>query len=160
VLTSRFVAKWKRVEVKPGVYNRIIRMRLVLRGFQDIFAHLRERYSGTASRASQKLLCSEYACQPGFVICTIDIEKAFLQGLTVQEVAAATGTKEEETYFTLPPGAAAILRQISGYEDFNERTELLLAVKASTGTVGAPRAFSLKLSKVTRSPPLCLKADQ
>lgn len=78
-LTSRFVAKWKLVETESGERKRIIRMRLVLRGFQDLFAHLRERYSGTASRCSQKMLCSEYVRQPGFVICTIDIEKAFLQ---------------------------------------------------------------------------------
>ena len=34
---------------------------------------------------------------------------------------------------------------------------MLLALKASTGTVGAPRAFSLKLAKVTRGPPYHLK---
>ena len=91
VLTSRFVAKWKLVEGSDGKQTRILRMRLVLRGFQDYFAHLRERYSGTASRNSQKLLCSEYACRPGWIICTIDVEKAFLQGMTVQEVSAETG---------------------------------------------------------------------
>ena len=142
ILTSRFVAKWKRVEVSPGKWTRIIRMRLCLRGFQDLFAHLRERYSGTASRATQKLLCSEFACQPGFIICTIDIEKAFLQGLTVKEVADATGTQEEETYFTLPPGAAAILRQIDGYEDYNEYVEVLLALSEQLqALLGLPGRF-------------------
>ena len=72
-------------------------MRLVLRGFQDMFAHLRERYSGTASRQSQKFLCSELACRQGWQLVTIDIEKAFLQGMTTKEVAEATGQEEEVT---------------------------------------------------------------
>ena len=91
------------------------------------------------------------------IICTIDIEKAFLQGLTVKEVADATGSQEEETHFVLPSGAGAMLRQIPVYEDFNKHTENLLALKASTGTVGALRAFSLKLARVTRGPPLYLR---
>ena len=74
--------------------------------------------------------------------------------MTVLEVAEATGKPQEETYFTLPAGSAAILRKIPGYETYDESTDILLALKASTGTVGAPRAFSLKLSKITRGPPL------
>ena len=99
---QRIVAKWKLVQGTDGKMTRIIRMRLVLRGFQDYSAHLRERYSGTASRHSQKLLCSEYACNHHnqFIICTIDVEKAFLQGMTVEEVSRETGETREDTYFT------------------------------------------------------------
>lgn len=77
--------------------------------------------------------------------------------MTVQEVAAETGALQEETYFTLPPGSAAVLWQIEGFASFDEKSEVLLALKASTGTVGAPRAFSLKLAKVTRGPPFYLR---
>ena len=76
-----------------------------------MFAHLRERYSGTAQRTSQKIICSELACHKEFIIFTLDIEKAFLQGLTTEEVAAVTGKDEAPTHFALPRGAAAILRQ-------------------------------------------------
>ena len=34
---------------------------------------------------------------------------------------------------------------------------MLLSLKASTGTKGAPRAFSLTLAKITRSPPIGMK---
>ena len=72
-------------------------------------------------------------------------------------MAACTGGEKEVTHFTLPPGAAAVLRLIAGYETFDEHQEVLLALKAATGTKGAPRAFSLKLSRIMRSPPLNLK---
>ena len=105
---------------------------------------------------AQKLLVSECACRPDFMLCTIDIEKAFLQGMSVEEVSEATGTPQEETYFTLPSGSAAILRKIKGFESYSEHTHVLFALKASTGTVGAPRAFSLKTAKITRGPPFYL----
>ena len=154
VLTSRFVAKWKIVEDVIGKKTRIIRMRLVLRGFQDYFAHLRERYSGTASRNSQKLLCSRCACMPGFIVATFDIEKAFLQGMTVQEVSGATGTAEEETRcITVWLCIHSPQAPPPGYETLDDRSEVRLALNASTGTVAAPRAFSLKLAKITQGPP-------
>eukprot|EP00959_Pyramimonas_sp_CCMP1952_P395683 8290927-Pyramimonas_sp.AAC.1 len=122
-MSSRFVAKWKWVQKDDGSWTRIIRMRLCLRGFEDYFAYERENYSGTASRQSQRLINSETACRPTWVLATIDIEKAFLQGLTTAEVAACTGEEQEVTHFTLPPGAAAILRLIPGYETYDEHAE-------------------------------------
>ena len=55
-------------------------------------------------------------------------------------------------FFDLPPGSAAVLRQIPGYEDFDERYECLMSFKHGTGTKGAPIAFSLKLASVTQGP--------
>ena len=60
--------------------------------------------------------------------------------MTVEEVAKETGTAQEETCFTLPPGSAAILRETEGFHHFDESSHVLLALKASTGTAGAPRA--------------------
>ena len=59
VMDSRYVAKWKWVKDKQGKPKRIIRMRLTLRGFKDIFKHEIEKYAGTATRVTQKLLTSE-----------------------------------------------------------------------------------------------------
>ena len=50
------------------------------------------------------------------------------------------------------PGSAAALRKLPGFEDFDERYECLRALKPGTGTKSAPRAFSMKLSGVTRGP--------
>ena len=153
IMTSRFVAKWKFVTDEHGNRRRIIRMPLVLRGFQDWFAYLQENYAGTASRLSQRIVNSEVACHPDWILVTIDIEKAFLQGLTCKELEEVTGESERLTYFVLPPGAAAVLRLIDGYEGYDERYECLLSAKMGTGTKGAPRAFGLKLASITQSAP-------
>ena len=127
-------------------------MRLTLRGFQDLFAHLHETYSGTASRLSQRILCSEAACHSDWILVTIDVEKAFLQGMTYQEIQQTTGEPERFVYFILPPGSAALSRKLPGFEGYHERYECLRCLVPGTGTKDAPRAFSLKLAKVTRSP--------
>ena len=56
---------------------------------------------------------------------TVDIEKAFLQGFTYKEIEEATGEPEREILFSLPPGSAAVLRKIKGYENFDETRECL-----------------------------------
>eukprot|EP00959_Pyramimonas_sp_CCMP1952_P163572 3419771-Pyramimonas_sp.AAC.1 len=53
-----------------------------------------ETFSGTARRQSQGLLASEAACHPEWILASLDIDKAFLKGLTHEELAHATG---EET---------------------------------------------------------------
>ena len=145
VLDSRFVGKWKVIGK-----GRIIRMRMAVRGFKDWEADWLESYAGTASRTSQKMISSEVACHPGWVYITVDIEKAFLQGMTYKEISELTGEAERVVHFTLPSGSAKILRQIPGFEDFDENKEVLRCTKPGTGTKDAPRAFSLKLRSVTQ----------
>ena len=121
IMTSRFVAKWKYVTDAQGQRKSIARVRMTIRGFQDWFAHLDENYSGTASRQSQKLVCSECACHPEWLMVTLDIEKAFLLGMSYKEIEATAGGTEREVLFSLPPGSAALLRKIPGFADFDER---------------------------------------
>ena len=116
-----------------------------------------ENYSATASRQSQRIVCSESACHPEWLMVTIDIEKAFLQGMTYKEIEETTGEPEREILFSLPPGSAAVLRRLPGFEDFDERNECLRGLKPGTGTKGAPRAFSMKLSWITRGPKCKMK---
>ena len=105
---------------------RIIRMRMCIRGFQDWFAHEHDTFAGTVTRLSQKLVASEAACHPGWIIATIDVEKAFLQGMTYAEIQATTGEAGRFVYFTLPLGSAELLRQFPGCEDFDERYRFFL----------------------------------
>ena len=123
IMTSRFVAKWKVTVAPDGTRTRIIRMRMALRGFQHWYAHLHETYSGTATRVSQRILCSETACRKDWVLITVDIDKAFLQGMTYKELQEVTGEPERFVYFVLPTGSASVLRLIPGYEDCDERYE-------------------------------------
>ena len=80
-----------------------------------------------------------------------DISKAFLQGVTYQELAEMTGEPLRDVCFYLPPSSISVLQQLPGYTDFDPAKEVLRCVKPGTGSVDAPRAFHLKLQKVTRN---------
>ena len=151
VMTSRYVAKWKWVKDDKGQWKKIVRMRLCLRGFMDIEAFSLDTFSGTAKRASQRILASEAACHDDWIIASLDIDKAFLQGFTYKELAEATGEKERMVCFKLPPGSATQLRKFPGFEDYDETIHCLQCIKPGTGTKDAPRAFSLKLRKTTKT---------
>ena len=151
VMDSKFVTKWKKTKDSCGTEVRIIRQRLALRGFKDLQAAELEAHAATGSRLSQRLLCSEAACRPHWRFVALDISKAFLQGLTYKEIASRTGEEERDVCFTLPPSAVPFLRQLEGFENFDERQEVLRCVKPGTGCKDAPRAFSMKLAEYTRS---------
>ena len=151
VMTSKFVAKWRGVvNEKTGQTTWTVRMRMTVRGFQDWYAHLYETYAGTASRLSQRLVASEIACRAreNWVLSSFDVEKAFLQGMTYEELHNLTGEAPTKVFFILPPGAAALLRRLKGFERYDERYQVLQALIPATGTADAPRAFALKLSQV------------
>jgi len=151
VMTSRYVAKWKWMKNAQGKQVRQIRMRLCLRGFMDLEAFSVDTFSGTARRQSQRLLASEAACHPEWIIASLDIDKAFLKGFTYKELAEATGEKERIVCFRLPPGSASLLRKFPGFETYDETIHCLQCIKPGTGTKDAPRAFSLKLRQATQS---------
>ena len=126
---------------------RVIRARLTIRGFKDREKADVDRYAGTSSRLSHKVLVSEAAAH-GWDITTTDISKAFLEGVTYKELAELTGTQEREVNFYLPPHNLPLRRTIPGFESFDPQREVLHCDKPGTGSVDAPRAFSLKLKKL------------
>ena len=132
-MDSRHVFKWKHRKDKNGNMTRIIRCRMALRGFKDMDAGALQTFAGTAKRASQRLLSSEAACRPDWVYVAADVPTAFLQGMTYEEMHELTGEAPREVNFTLPPGSAAIFRQVPGYETFDENTECLHCIKPGTG---------------------------
>ena len=102
---------------------RTIRARLTVRGFKDQQKADIDRYAGTSSRCSQKLIVSE-AVKNGWDICTADISKAFLQGVTYEELAELTGEPLREVNFYLPTDNIPLLRMIPGFEDSNRGSSL------------------------------------
>eukprot|EP00959_Pyramimonas_sp_CCMP1952_P336819 7052888-Pyramimonas_sp.AAC.1 len=62
--------------------ERTIRLRLVLRGPMDLEAFDVETFSGTARRSSQMLPASTAACNKQWIAASLDIDMAFLKGLT------------------------------------------------------------------------------
>eukprot|EP00959_Pyramimonas_sp_CCMP1952_P017805 377737-Pyramimonas_sp.AAC.1 len=136
IMTSRYVYTWKFVKndgwdgthhpTSPGTSGlhgpRSFRCR-------DMFGN------------SQRLLASTAACKKQWIIASLDISMALLQGLAYRELAEATGEKERAVCFTLPPGSATALRALPGFENYDESKHC---------TKDAPRAFSLKLWRTTR----------
>jgi len=147
VIDTRWVLKWKWVKVN-GQKVRVIRARLTVRGFKDVQGQDLSAFAGTASRSAQRLLTSE-AVLRGWDIISADVPKAFLQGISYEDLAAQTGEPLREVSFTVPPATAAELRKIPGYETFDERKEVLKCTKPGTGLRDAPKCFSLKLRQVT-----------
>ena len=125
-----------------------IRARLTVRGFKDSGKNDIDRYAGTSSRCSQKLLVSE-AVRRKWDIARTDISKAFLQGVTYEELARLTGESLREVNFYLPSSNIHLLRQVPGFEDFNPQEEVCHCDKPGTGSVDAPKAFSIKLRGVS-----------
>ena len=158
IIDVRWVLKWKweteardasTSEQGESAKRRVIRARLCLRGFKDLQAQELASYAGTSQRYSQRVLVSE-AVLRRWDIATTDISKAFLQGVTYEELAAATGEPLREVNFYLPGYCIPYLRKIPGFQDFDPQTEVLHCDKPGTGCNDAPRCFSMKLAKVTR----------
>ena len=150
IIDVRWVGKWKKIphKTEPGKTVRVIRMRLTLRGFKDREAEGLITYSGTASRMAQKLTVSE-ACVRKWPLTTVDVRKAFLKGLTYEELAATTNEPKRDVNFDLDKDSVAMLRLIPGFESFDPVRETLHNDKPGTGFKDAPRCFSLKLARGT-----------
>ena len=80
-----------------------------------------DRYAGTSARSSQKLLVSE-AVLRGWDILTTGISKAFLHGVTYEELAKLTGEPFREVKFFLTASNIALLRKVPGFEMFDPPT--------------------------------------
>eukprot|EP00959_Pyramimonas_sp_CCMP1952_P457865 9475662-Pyramimonas_sp.AAC.1 len=93
-MTSRYLHAGKFAKSEKGEKERTMRLRLVLRGSIDVEAFGVDTSSGTARRASQRLLAGPAACKKPGVMASMDIEEAFLQGLTYRELAEVTGEEE------------------------------------------------------------------
>ena len=166
IIDCRWVLKWKydreplsAQEIREGkvaTVKKIIRARLTIRGFKDLDKSVVDTYAGTSQRYSQRMLVSE-CVKRKWQLVAADISKAFLQGVTYEELHKATGEPLREVNFYLPPASIPILKQVPGYESFDARTEVLHCDRPGTGSVDAPRCFSMKLAMVTRE--ICGMSD-
>ena len=102
-------------------------------GPMDLEAFDVATFSGTARRFSQRLFASAAARKKQRVMALLDIDKAFRKGLTYSELAAATGEQERMACFTLPPGSAAVLRSLPGFEFYDESEHCSPRLKPGKG---------------------------
>jgi len=119
VIDTRWVLKFKHKQEATDAESsgaaapkttKVIRARLTVRGFKDHARNTIDTYAGTSTRYAQKLLCSE-AVRQGWDIATTDISKAFLQGVTYEELAELTGESRREVNFYLPESLISVLQK-------------------------------------------------
>ena len=107
-----------------------------------------DRHAATSQRYSQRIVASE-AAKRRWCLAATDISKAFLQGATYQELSEITGEPIREVNFYLTSANIHLLHQVQGLADFNPSLEVLHCDKPGTGSVDAPRCFSMTLSICT-----------
>ena len=56
---------------------------------------------------------------------SVDVEKAFLQGMAYRKLSQFTGEPFRDVSFVLPTGSIAALHQLPGYGNFDPATECL-----------------------------------
>ena len=78
---------------------RKIRARLIVRGLEDGDAEYLSTYAATSIRWSQRLVCSTAATRR-WPLVSVDVEKAFLQGMTYQELSQLTGEPIRDVSFS------------------------------------------------------------
>ena len=141
VIDSRWVIKWKQVD---GVW--VIKARLTVRGYKDIQATDLRTFAGTTTRWGQRVVNS-VAAQKGWTIFTADVSQAFLRGLTFEQAAQIKGEVQRQVQFEVPPRSVAVLKQLSGYEDYDPMTEVLNMLRCGFGLKDAPRLWQVVLVK-------------
>ena len=145
IIDTKWVFKWKYI---AGM--RKIRARLTLRGFKESGSDDQNNYAATATKWSQRLIVSECVLRR-WSLASTDISKAFLQGVTYEELARETKQTRRDVSFELCNRAAVALRKLPGMEGFDTQTEVLHCLKPGTGCRDAPRCFAIKLRQATIS---------
>jgi hypothetical protein len=150
IIDCKWVRKWKVEEQSDGTTRRYIRSRLTVRGFKDRDADNLDTFAATSTRPSQRIVCS-IAAQKKWTLSTADISKAFLQGITYQQLHEQTGQPLRDVAFSLPQATVPALQKLEGYAKFDPRSEVLRLLKPGTGLKDAPQCFSLRLRQVTKA---------
>eukprot|EP00971_Amphidinium_carterae_P304266 6046514-Amphidinium_carterae.2 len=128
VIDFTWVLKWKWTKDK-----RKCRARLCLRGFKDKQKHELNTYASTASRISQRIICS-FAAVCSWGLSSIDISTAFLRGHQYSD-------ETRRVYLRANTDLATRIKKYKGFEDFDWKQEVLLLRKSAYGLVDAPKRW-------------------
>ena len=119
IIDCRWVLRWK----WKNKHHRFCRARLCLRGFKDQQKDELDTYGSTASRFSQRIICSMAAIYL-WTLTAIDISTAFLQGEEYKD-------PKRRIHMKVDKELAELLRTHPGFEDFDEEIEVLLLLKSA-----------------------------
>ena len=144
-LPSRWVDIWKTKNKK-----KLIKRRLVLKGYAERNQQNMETASPTASRIGHRMIMWKSA-EWGLPIVSYDVSTAFLQGDTF-ETLNATGHARQSCAFNPPPGVYKILHQIDpdgGWKDAMESPHewSIELDKGAYGLKDAPLLWFLRINR-------------
>ena len=149
-IPSRWVEVWK---FKQG--KRIIRIRLVLKGFAERNQETLQTSSPTSSRIGHRLIYSK-AAKEGWEIWSIDVSSAFLRGYKFEELEQEGHHYRQPVAFLPPdPELFSLLAELEpGVWDQAARNPTQFCIEVEKGAYGlkdAPLLWYLKLNKVSTS---------
>ena len=144
IMTGRWVLRWKFVDG-----HKVVKARLVIRGFQDRQQSELDTASFTARRTSQRIVVST-AVQYDWRLFSWDIGNAFLRGLTFQELEEE-GETLREACIDPPADVYTILGTIDGFRGGSKISHLLRLLKGGYGLKDAPRLWKRKLERFLRA---------
>ena len=144
-LPSRWVDIWKTKNKK-----RVIKRRLVLKGYAERNQDRMETASPTASRVGHRLIMWKSA-EWGLPIVSYDVSTAFLQGDTF-ETLNSTGHGRQSCAFNPPPGVFDLLHQIDPEGGWKEAMESpsewsIELDKGAYGLKDAPLLWFLRINR-------------
>jgi hypothetical protein len=146
-IPSRWVEVWK---IKQG--QRIIRIRLVLKGFAEQNQQTLQTTSPTATRIGHRLVYSQ-AARAGWEVWSIDVSSAFLRGYKFDELQSEGFHHRQPVAFTAPePELFALLAELDPQVwSVAAKNPSLYCIEVDKGAYGlkdAPLLWYLKLHKV------------
>eukprot|EP00959_Pyramimonas_sp_CCMP1952_P131445 2748451-Pyramimonas_sp.AAC.2 len=90
-MASRYACKWKFVKTTKANLSEQCDCATFFAPPWASKHSTRRLFSGAARRASQRLLACAAACEEQWITASMDIDEAFLKGLTSRALADATG---------------------------------------------------------------------
>ena len=142
--TSRWVLRWKLRN-----QERIIKARLVIRGFQDKEVEV-ATYSSCTTRWGQRLVTS-LAVIHKWELNALDVGTAFLRGLSFSELSQIQETPERVVAFEPPRGSEALISERPKHSAYNPQRHVLRLLKAAYGLRDAPRAWRTRLDRALKA---------
>jgi hypothetical protein len=142
-VTSRWVKTFKR---KAG--KRIIKMRLVMKGFKETRQHKLITSSPTATRTSHRVVKTTSASR-AWELWSLDISAAFLRGFSFEELALQ-GHERQSCAFSVPPGMFELMAELDSVWAAAAKEPHLYCFRLHRAVYGlkdAPLLWFLKIRK-------------
>jgi len=143
--SSRWILRWKLVTGSDGKPQKVVKARLVIRGYEDR-DYESSTFASTTSRWGQRVIVS-LSVENKWKLYTLDIGTAFLQGLTYSQISTMSELPEREVSFDPPKGSEFLIRELPKFKTYNPVQHVLRLLKSAYGLRDAPKAWRTALDR-------------